>query len=352
MPVSGGTPTILLTFSGTDGGTPCGNLILSGSTLFGTALQGGVNGDGNIFRVNTDGSNFQNLFSFNGPDGGRPYGLTLSGSTLYGMTINGGTASDGNVFSININGSGFQNLFSFGGTNGSSPIGGLILSGSTLYGGTEFGGSNGDGNIFSINTDGSGFQNLFSFDGGNGKNPVGALTLSGSTLYGVTGLGGTYGDGTVFSLNLNPIPEPSTFLLLTAAALGLLGYAWRKRRRGGAGQRGALMERLTSNRMLLLFAFGVGLWSARALAQTFTTLDYPNGGGTLLYGIDGSNIVGTATFLPGGFLITDRHSRVSSFRREMTQRQSVSLAVLLLAATGTRQTRTTAFSTTDRTIRR
>jgi probable HAF family extracellular repeat protein len=32
---------------------------------------------------------------------------------------------------------------------------------------------------------------------------------------------------------LTPIPEPSTFVLLAAGAVGLLGYAWRRRRRAG-----------------------------------------------------------------------------------------------------------------------
>ena len=70
--------------------------------------------------------------------------LTLSGSTLYGMTLSGGANGNGTIFSINTDGSGFQNLFSFSGTNGDNPHGSLTLSGSTLYGMTSAGGANDD----------------------------------------------------------------------------------------------------------------------------------------------------------------------------------------------------------------
>ena len=82
---------------------------------------------------------FTSLLSFTGTGGAypglSPYGdLTVSGTTLYGMTPFGGSSGDGNVFSIGTNGSGYQNLFSFSGTNGVLPRGNLILSGTTCYG--------------------------------------------------------------------------------------------------------------------------------------------------------------------------------------------------------------------------
>jgi len=62
------------------------------------------------------------------------------------------------------------------------------------------------------------------------------------------------------------------------------------------------MKRLIFSGRLSLLLLGLGLWSGGAIAQTYITLDYPNGGGTELFGIDGTNIVGTANSLPGGFL--------------------------------------------------
>ena len=77
----------------------------------------------------------------------------------------------GNIFSIGANGTNFQNLFSFNGTNGDQPHGGLTLLGSTLYGMTPYGGAFGDGDIFSIGTNGMGFDDLVDFTGTGGEYP-------------------------------------------------------------------------------------------------------------------------------------------------------------------------------------
>ena len=77
--------TVLHAFNDTDGGAPRGSLILSGKTLYGMTYSGGVNNDGNIFSIDTDGSNYQVLQTFNGTNGQFPCGaLTLSGNELYG----------------------------------------------------------------------------------------------------------------------------------------------------------------------------------------------------------------------------------------------------------------------------
>ena len=200
------TLTTLLSFSGSNGSSPYGDLTLSGSSLYGMTMGGGANTGGNLFTIGTDGTNFQSLFSFTGNSGAYPGAysrgsLTLGGSKLFGMAWAGGTYGDGNLFSVNTNGTSFQSLLSFSGTNGYLPNAALTLSGSSLYGMTTYGGTSGDGNIFSINTDGTGFQNLLSFTGTNGQQPYGSLLLSGSTLYGTTAYGGAHGDGTLFSVN-------------------------------------------------------------------------------------------------------------------------------------------------------
>jgi uncharacterized repeat protein (TIGR03803 family) len=206
-------------------------LTLSGSTLYGMTYSGGSNNDGMIFSVPVSGGTATTLLSFSGTNGSVPAGdLTLSGSTFYGMTRTGGANGDGTIFRINTDGSGFQDLLSFSGTNGNTPFyGSLTLSGSTLYGMTELGGILGRGNIFSINTDGSDYDDLLDFNGTNGGGPYGSLTLSGSTLYGMTTAGGSNDAGNVFALNLVPTPEPSTFVLLIVGAAALAGYRWRRR---------------------------------------------------------------------------------------------------------------------------
>ncbi len=64
--------------------------------------NGGANGDGTIFSIPVTGGTPTTLLSFNGTNGAHPLGsLTLSGSTLYGMTSSGGANGDGTVFSMN-----------------------------------------------------------------------------------------------------------------------------------------------------------------------------------------------------------------------------------------------------------
>ena len=205
----------LVQFTGTsgtaNGENPTLGLAISGETLYGMTRNGGANGDGNVFSVGTDGSNFKNLASLTGTSGTAsgesPSGtLILSGTTLYGMTSQGGIGY-GNIFSIGTSGTNFRNLVSFTGTggtaNGKSPRGSLTLSGTTLYGMTQAGGVE-NGNVFSIGTGGSNFQNLVEFTGtggtASGETPFGSLTINGSTLYGMTYYGGSKGEGNVFSV--------------------------------------------------------------------------------------------------------------------------------------------------------
>jgi uncharacterized repeat protein (TIGR03803 family) len=204
-----------------DGAVAFGSLALSGSRLYGTTSSGGVYNNGIIFRVNTDGSGYNVLYNFGGTtdDGGSPCGsLALSGSTLYGATTFGGTHGNGTIFLISTDGSGYKILYNFGSIayDGTFPWATLTLSGSVLYGTTSTGGSyaltvGGGGTIFSINTDGSGYQTLYNFGSAvdviDGGSPWGALTLSGSMLYGTTGQGGsggvagTAGHGTIFRIS-------------------------------------------------------------------------------------------------------------------------------------------------------
>jgi uncharacterized repeat protein (TIGR03803 family) len=195
-----------------DGASPVAALVLSGNTLYGTALNGGTNGSGTVFAINIDGMVFTNLHNFTyGSDGRNPYaGLILSGNTLYGTTYSGGTNGFGTIFAINTDGTGFTTLYSFNPHNcydGAYPYAGLIVSGNSLYGTTWTDGSFGNGTVFAINTDGTGYTNLYIFPGNDGGNPAADLILSGNTLYGTTVFGAyTPSDGTVFALSLGSIP--------------------------------------------------------------------------------------------------------------------------------------------------
>jgi uncharacterized repeat protein (TIGR03803 family) len=201
------TFTVLHSFTNTpDGAYPEARLVLSGDTLYGTTVNGGLRGYGAVFSINTNGTGFTVLHSFtNTPDGSHPAAnLVLSDGTLYGTTGNGGSQGSGTVFSISTNGTGFTVLHSFtNNPDGANPLAGLVLSGDTLYGTTQVGGNWDSGTVFSIGTNGTGYLVLYSFTGSSddGAQPMARLVSSGDTLYGTTQLGGEQGVGTVFSIN-------------------------------------------------------------------------------------------------------------------------------------------------------
>jgi uncharacterized repeat protein (TIGR03803 family) len=214
-------------YPNSDGAEPYAGLILSGNTLYGTAVGGGSSGSGTVFALNTDGTGFKNLYNLtSGSDGANlRAGLILSGNTLYGTAVAGGSSGSGTLFKVNTDGTDFSTLHSFTSafsgsypypnSDGAEPSAGLTLSGNTLYGTASWGGTNGTGTVFAVNTDGTGFRNLYSFTAtsgpypgpytnSDGANPYAGLILSGNTLYGTTANGGSSGNGTVFSLSFPP----------------------------------------------------------------------------------------------------------------------------------------------------
>ena len=207
-----------------------GPLILSGNILYGTSPTGntnqnaaGADGTGAIWRLNTDGTGFQELYSFSADpfgtnsDGANLFGgvVLSSSNTLYGVAFIGGASGLGTIFSINTNRTGFINLHNFSGADGNGPYGKLLLSSNTLYGTTVFGGDHGlSGTVFKINNDGTGFTNLHNFTSIGDSNtnidgfePYAGLVLSSNVLYGTAsggGLGGgdiNFGSGTIFKIN-------------------------------------------------------------------------------------------------------------------------------------------------------
>jgi uncharacterized repeat protein (TIGR03803 family) len=96
---------ILHTFAGTSGGdgaNPVGTLTLVGSKLYGTTPTGGTNALGVLFDINLDGTGYQVLHSFaGGPfEPANPGDVVLSGSALYGISGAGGASNLGTVFSF------------------------------------------------------------------------------------------------------------------------------------------------------------------------------------------------------------------------------------------------------------
>lgn len=204
-----------------DGTVPQGGLTLSGSTLYGCCKHSGtpyLEGKGTVFKINTDGSGYQIIHTFLGDNAQcNPIGApVVLGSRVYGTNVSDQTLDlMGEIFALNTDGSEFKVLHVFTGKpdDGAKPYGSLTLVGSRLYGMTRLGGQygidngfSGNGVIFAIDTDGNNYQVLHHFAGypTDGKNPYGSLTLVGSKLYGMTGNGGASdGPGVIFSINLD-----------------------------------------------------------------------------------------------------------------------------------------------------
>src|SRR6185312_3245760 len=130
-----------------DGANPDGTLVLSGNTLYGVANFGGIvfgnkleSGPGTVFKLNTDGTGFVKLHTFtNAFDGTVPKaGLVLSGSTLFGTASASGNGGAGTVYQLDTSGNGFTTLHTFPFQQG-TPVGDLLVIGNTVYGTCEFG---------------------------------------------------------------------------------------------------------------------------------------------------------------------------------------------------------------------
>ena len=216
-----------------DGALPQGGLVLAGNRLYGTTTTGGTSANGTLFAINTDGTGFANLHQFTpmsgspgtNSDGANPYAaLVVSGNTLYGSALNGGSYGYGTIFALNTNGTDFRTLYHFQWSfDGANPRD-LSLAGNRLYGAGNGGGRWGYGSVFALNTDGSGFTNLYSFSevlGSTFTNKYGAFPFGGvrfhdNRLYGTTFGGGAGGRGTIFSLK----PDGTELWLLHSFTAG------------------------------------------------------------------------------------------------------------------------------------
>ncbi len=207
----------LYNFDLTDGRGPVGKFVSDAAgNLYGVTAGGGVNNTGTIYKLAPDGT-LTTLHSFVTADGTGPQkGNLIMGSDgyLYGTTAFNGTpdnrgTGDGTVFSIHPDGTNYTVLHQFDGTNdGNGPQAGLVQGrDGAFYGVNLNGGANGEGTVFKVTTD-QVFTVLYAFpalDANNlnsdGAQPVTTLIDGGDgRFYGGTNEGGSGGTGTVFSI--------------------------------------------------------------------------------------------------------------------------------------------------------
>ena len=222
---------VIHSFTGFDGSEPLSKLTIGpDEKIYGTTGKGGQDGAGTTFRMNTDGTDFKVLWSFDGEEStmnsagvfygsdgviyGSTFGAPWSSADFYRIdpdgnnfeyiyhfpTINSGTpmyapleGSDGKIYGVgliasqsvyrlNKNGSGFETLHTFGDVN---PGGSMIEAvNGKIYGTTLDGGNSDDGFIFRMNKDGSGYSTFYTFKGppDSGSYGHGGVTLASEPL--------------------------------------------------------------------------------------------------------------------------------------------------------------------------
>ena len=224
MHVDGTGFRILHHFEKSKGKEPHGMVVFDGaSTLLGMTRLGGTLADGRegagvIFRydLTTGAHKVLHVFAKNASDNGdtNDHGfLSPTGGYYYGTTELGGKYGQGVIFRLRADGSDFSIVHSFGADrDGKKPFGSLQQVGEWFYGTTTVGGDHDDGTIFRLRPSDLLYERLVSFDRATtGAFPEDNVIPSsdGSTLYGLTQAGGAHDPkaakkfGTVFALTVS-----------------------------------------------------------------------------------------------------------------------------------------------------
>jgi uncharacterized repeat protein (TIGR03803 family) len=219
--------------SGADGAYPAAGLTFDSSgNLYGTTSEGGMYGQGIVFKLSPSaGGKWKEIiihvFTGYPSDGAAPMADLVfdSAGNLYGTTEYGGsgdgcgdqydTVTCGTVFELSPSEGGWtQNiLYNFqGGTDGCAPVAPVILDKhGNVYGTTQLGGVAeqpcyyGGGTVFEVSRGSGGAWTesvLYAFTGGaDGGSPSGGMIFNGAgDLYGTTSFGGPSTAGVVFDL--------------------------------------------------------------------------------------------------------------------------------------------------------
>jgi uncharacterized repeat protein (TIGR03803 family) len=157
---SGGAFSVLYNFTGgRDGCGPVGSLLNYKGNLNGTAVSScGSGGYGTVWQYNLGGKTLKLLHSFSGTDGAHPFGgvgcqqgkKAVCAGNMFGTTNQGGIDGNGTVWEIDSSGK-FRTLHKFANSDGTHPSDRLFVDNKgNIYGTTVSGGSYGDGTLWEI----------------------------------------------------------------------------------------------------------------------------------------------------------------------------------------------------------
>jgi uncharacterized repeat protein (TIGR03803 family) len=205
--------TVLHSFENavTDGYRPWGGVTHVNGKLYGTTYLGGANGRGTLYSMDIDGSDYSVMHNFDasGDDGYPQAELLYYEGALYGVSEYGGANGDGSLFSIEPDGTNYQILHDFDSAVLDIPEGNLYPYNGRLYGLTYSSPNTAGGGLYSINPDGSDFTIHHEFlyvEEANGSYFHVSPVYYNRKFYGAATYGGINDDGTLWSYEL-----PDTF---------------------------------------------------------------------------------------------------------------------------------------------
>jgi uncharacterized repeat protein (TIGR03803 family) len=188
-------------------GSSQGNLTLyTNNTFYGLTVAGGSNAKGTIFKYDPFNNQYTTVFTFNTSDGYYPRAslFLATDGNFYGMTAQGGLNNEGGLFQFNPVTNVFVKIIDFGLSNGNLPNGNVVQSGNKIIGMTTNGGNVplSGGVIFTYDIITNQYFVVHNFLFATGYTPFGSLIkASNGLLYGMAFGGGSLGYGVIFSFN-------------------------------------------------------------------------------------------------------------------------------------------------------
>jgi uncharacterized repeat protein (TIGR03803 family) len=182
----------IYSFDNTHGGNPQTSLFqASDGNFYGTASTGGTLGGGVVFKLTPAGV-LTVLHNFDGTVGsidgkGPTCGVVLgSDGFLYGSTNTGGTLGDGTLYKVKTNGTNYAVIYDFDKTTGANPTTQpFLLTTGIIYGMTSTGGSKNEGVLYSLNASLKAFTAPVVLSSGKAGASVGLLGQGFNTATGV-----------------------------------------------------------------------------------------------------------------------------------------------------------------------
>ena len=181
--------------------------------IYGTTALGGAVGVGVLYSMNTDGTNYQVLHSFQAaPDGAQPTGKMVPGPAgkLYGFTPLGGAFGFGTIYSWDTAAQLYQKLIDLDSIHAAAPGGDPLFFNGKLYGLGQSGGATNGGTIFSYDLTSGQLTDVYDFSPAVGIAPFGSITVWNNLFFFETVAGAAFNNGNV--MRFDPVTGIATDL--------------------------------------------------------------------------------------------------------------------------------------------